>query len=228
MTRTTNSAIKAILFDLDGTLADTAQDLAFALNQVLIEQGKPALAFEKIRPVVSHGGIALIKLGFKLAPEDKEFEPLRQRLLTIYQDNICLKTVLFPQIQNILDYLESKQIKWGIVTNKPGWLTFPLLEAMDISPPPDTVVCGDTLEQRKPDPAPLFHACQQMNLAPEQCIYVGDARRDIEAGKAAGMQTIAIGYGYIESDDPFNSWEADYNLATELDLLNFCQTQLLS
>ena len=163
--------IKAVLFDLDGTLADTAQDLAYALNQVLIEQGQSPLPFETIRPVVSHGGIALIKLGFKLSPEDERFDPLRQRLLSIYENNICQKTVLFPQIQEILNDLTLNEIKWGIVTNKPGWLTYPLLDAMKITPAPETVVCGDTLEQRKPHPAPLLHACKEMNLLPEQCIY---------------------------------------------------------
>ena len=126
---------KAILFDLDGTLADTAQDLAYALNQVLIEQNKAPLAFEKIRPVVSHGGIALIKLGFNLTPDDNNFEPLRQRLLAIYQDNICRKTCLFPNLQELLNYLKDNNILWGIVTNKPGWLTHPLLAQMQIQPP---------------------------------------------------------------------------------------------
>jgi len=219
--------IKAVLFDLDGTLADTAQDLAYALNQVLIEQGQSPLPFETIRPVVSHGGIALIKLGFKLSPEDERFDPLRQRLLSIYENNICQKTVLFPQIQEILNDLTLNEIKWGIVTNKPGWLTYPLLDAMKITPAPETVVCGDTLEQRKPHPAPLLHACKEMQIQPEQCIYIGDARRDIEAGKAAGMQTIAIGYGYIEADDPYDSWEADYHIASEQDLREFCQNQLI-
>jgi phosphoglycolate phosphatase len=206
--------MKAVLFDLDGTLADTAPDLANALNHVLSTHNRSELTFEEIRPVVSHGGIALIRLGFNIEPEHPEFEPLRLQLLDFYKDHICDDSGLFPGIDELLDKLDQKAIAWGIVTNKPDWLTQPLLEKLNLSHRIASLVCGNTLAEKKPHPAPLFYACQEMNITADQCIYIGDAARDIEAGKRAAMKTIAAAYGYIEDHDPADQWNADY-LVTE-------------
>ena len=199
----------AVLFDLDGTLADTAPDLANALNQVLVENNRAALAFDQIRPVVSHGGIALIRLGFNIEPEHPEFEPLRSRLLEIYEQDICGQTKLFPGLEKLITNLEKHNIPWGIVTNKPDWLTKPLLDKLNLTHRIASLVCGNTLAEKKPHPAPLLHACKEININPGQCIYIGDAARDIEAGKRAGMKTIAAGFGYIEAHDPPETWQAD-------------------
>ncbi len=200
---------QAVLFDLDGTFADTAPDLAAALNQVLQEQGKPALPFEHIRPVVSLGGIALIKLGFDIPQESPEFEVLRQRLLAIYKNNISQLTQLFEGMDELVTELENSDIAWGIVTNKPSWLTDPLMAQLGYTQRARTIVSGDTTSERKPHPEPLFHACRKINCPPDQCLYVGDAERDIIAGKRAGMKTLGALFGYIEADDDPRTWGAD-------------------
>ncbi len=201
---------QAVLFDLDGTFADTAPDLAAALNKVRQEQGLPALPFEQIRPVVSHGGIALIKLGFAHIPDNSpEFENLRQRLLDIYKNNLSQLTRLFDGMDELLSELENSAIAWGIVTNKPSWLTDPLMAQLGYSQRAGTIVSGDTTKERKPHPEPLFHACREINRQPEHCLYVGDAKRDIIAGKRAGMKTLGALFGYIEADDNPESWGAD-------------------
>ncbi len=201
--------IKAVLFDLDGTFADTAPDLAAALNQVLKEQGKPPLPYETIRPVVSHGGIALIRLGFNLPEQHIDFDPLRQRLLSIYQDNISVLSTPFDGIDELLQTLEKHQIAWGIVTNKPAWLTDPLMQQLGYSDKAATIVSGDTTKERKPHPEPLFHACREINCHPSECLYIGDAERDIIAGNNAGMTTLTALFGYIEASDTPENWGAD-------------------
>jgi len=203
------NTIRSVLFDLDGTLADTAPDLAFALNRLLEEQGRAPLPFETIRPVVSHGGIALIKLGFRITPEDPGFAPLRERLLEIYRGNLTRGTRLFPGMDELLNTLEESGRRWGVVTNKPSWLTEPLLEELGIAHRAAAVVSGDTLAERKPHPAPLLLACRQAECQPGQCIYVGDAERDIQAGRNAGMTTLVALFGYIGEQDRPESWGAD-------------------
>ena len=204
-----NIPIKTALFDLDGTLADTAPDLAFALNQVLVEQGRNPLPFETIRPAVSHGGIALIRLGFGLEPEHPDFAPLRQRLLEIYRANIARQTTLFPGMADLLDSIEQQDMNWGVVTNKPGWLTEPLMDALGLSERAACIDSGDTCNNRKPHPEPILHGCQLAGSEAQQCLYVGDAQRDIEAGNRAGMRTIVALFGYIADNDTPEHWEAD-------------------
>ena len=201
--------IKAVLFDLDGTFADTAPDLAAALNRVLIEEGRKPLAYHIIRPVVSHGGAALIRLGFNLSEQDVDFERLRKNLLSIYEKNISVHTTLFDGMSELLEILYSKNIDWGIVTNKPGWLTDPLMQQLGYSDKAATIVSGDTTPQRKPHPEPLFHACREMGCQPSDCLYVGDAERDIIAGNRAGMTTLTALFGYIETQDKPETWGAD-------------------
>ncbi|MDH5547715.1 MAG: phosphoglycolate phosphatase [Gammaproteobacteria bacterium] len=200
---------RAVLFDLDGTFADTAPDLADALNATLTARGKPALPFDAIRPVVSHGGKAMIKLAFNLDPEDGLYEEIRQQFLDIYLENIAVKTSLFPGIETLIDQLEDSGIAWGIVTNKPSWLTDPLMQALKLFDRAGCIVSGDTASKAKPHPEPMYYACEKINVRPEQCIYVGDAERDIEAGRVAGMKTIAALFGYLLEDDNPDQWGAD-------------------
>ncbi len=203
------SQIRTVLFDLDGTLADTAPDLAYALNEVLREQGHAPLPFEQIRPVVSHGGIALIKRGFNMDESAPQFDELRQRLLAIYREHIVRQTTLFEGMESVLASIEQRGLNWGVVTNKPGWLTEPLMEGLALKERAATIVSGDTLEQRKPHPAPMLLACNQAGSEAAQCLYVGDAERDIEAGRSAGMRTLVALFGYIGEEDRPEEWMAD-------------------
>ena len=214
-------SICTVLFDLDGTLLDTAPDLADALNAVLVENRREPLPYGAIRGVVSHGGMALIRLGFGIEPDDPDFEPLRQRLLDIYQSNIANRTRPFPGMTELLDELERRGLNWGVVTNKPGWLTDPLLMELDLYERAACVVSGDTLSERKPHPAPMLHACIQAGSLPAQCVYVGDAERDIEAGRNARMHTLVALFGYFMADDRPLEWQADGSISRPRDLLDW-------
>jgi len=205
---TVTNDLKAVLFDLDGTFADTAQDLAEALNFTLQLNNKPTLSFEKIRPVVSNGGIALIKFGFQIDEQHPQFDTYREQLLGYYQQNIAKYTLPFEGMTKVLSYLAQHNIAWGIVTNKPAWLTDPLMAALSLPTQPQCIVSGDTLATRKPDPGPLLHACELINCKPADTIYIGDAKRDIEAGQNANMQTLVALFGYIGDDDQPEAWGA--------------------
>jgi len=209
----------SVLFDLDGTLVDTAPDMAYALNQLLAEHGKPDLPYESIRPHVSNGARGLLGLGFDIDTPHPEYEELRQRFLKLYESDISTRSRLFEGMDEVLDVLESQGIIWGIVTNKPGWLTMPLVEALDIHKRAACVISGDTCERAKPHPMPLLHAAQSMGLKAESCLYVGDAARDIDAAKAAGMPVIAAGYGYLEPGSDPSQWGADAMASHPLELL---------
>jgi len=211
--------IGGVLFDLDGTFADTARDLAFALNETLRHFGQPALPFEHIRPVVSHGGVALIRLGFDLGPDDAGYQPRREHLLKVYQHNIARETRLFDGIEQVIESLETAGIPWGIVTNKPAWLTDPLMAALGLSERAGTIVSGDTCAHNKPHPEPIEYACRQIGVAPARCLYVGDAQRDIDAGRAAGSPTVAALFGYLMPGEDPAQWQADHQIAHALDLL---------
>jgi len=216
-------AIRTVLFDLDGTLADTAPDLAYALNSLLEEQGQAPLPYQVIRPVVSHGGIALVKLGFGIDENAGEFAPLRQRLLEIYRANIARETRLFEGMSPLLDTLEARGLNWGVVTNKPAWLTEPLLEALGVKSRAATIVSGDTLPERKPHPAPMLLACEQAGSDAAHCLYVGDAQRDIEAGRNAGMRTLVALFGYLGETDFPGHWQADGMVDKALDILDWLE-----
>lgn len=203
------STINTILFDLDGTLLDTAPDLAHALNTTLINNQRPPLPFEIIRPVVSHGAKGLLELGFNINEHHADFIKLRDELLHVYRQTLAVHTKLFPEIEQVLNFITENNLHWGIVTNKPGWLTEPLLKELNLFTQAACVVSGDTLTKRKPDPAPMWHACELINRKPEHCIYIGDAERDIEAGKRAGMRTLVAMYGYIATTDTPHTWGAD-------------------
>lgn len=201
--------IRTVLFDLDGTLADTALDLADALNVVRTEENLPPLPFDVIRPSVSHGGRAMIKLGFQVDPGHADFERLRLRFLAVYEANIARKTRLFAGMDELLDALEDAGLQWGVVTNKPAWLTDPLMHALALSERAACIVSGDTTAHAKPHPEPMFYACRQVGSEPAQCVYIGDAERDVTAGKAAGMRTIVALFGYIDAHEQPDTWGAD-------------------
>ena len=202
--------IRAVMFDLDGTLLDTAPDFVVVVNQLLAEQQRPSLAADAIRAGVSNGSKALIKIAFSIDETNTQFEPLRQRLLELYLAHIAVYTIPFPGINELLDKLADNNIAWGIATNKPATYTLPLMAALDIQPAPASVICPDHVARSKPDPESLFLASKQLGCAPDEIIYIGDHKRDIDCGKGAGSITIAAAYGYVdEGDDPAN-WNADY------------------
>ena len=202
--------IRTVLFDLDGTLLDTAPDLAFALNETLREHGRAPLPFAHIRPVVSHGGNALIRLGFGLTPDDAGFADVRRRFLEIYSTNLYRETRPFPGMEALLQTLEKRGLRWGVVTNKPARLTEPLLRGLELYARAACVVSGDSLPQSKPHPAPMLLACEQSGAqTPGECLYVGDAQRDIEAGRNAGMRTLVALFGYFTEEDRPETWQAD-------------------
>ncbi len=210
-----------MLFDLDGTLADTAPDMAQALNLLLKEKDYEPLPFDTIRPRVSHGGLALVRLGFGEERGDVELENLRQRFLEIYAENLCRETRLFPGIPQLLAILSENGFNWGVVTNKPGYLTEPLVAQLTIQPPPACIVSGDTTTNRKPHPEPMLLACNQAGSDPHECLYVGDAERDIHAGKQAGMKTLVALFGYItDSEDP-ETWGADGMIRAPMEVFDW-------
>lgn len=218
--------LKTVLFDLDGTLADTAPDLARVLNELLIEEGKAPLPFEIIRPQVSHGSPGLLKIGFDLAPESAEYPRLRTRLLELYADNVCRDTTLFAGMEAVLDGLAARRLNWGIVTNKPAAFTDKLVRELRLRHAPASVISGDTTQNRKPHPEPMWLACRQAGSEPAQCVYVGDAERDIHAGRAAGMRTLVALFGYIDTqlDEP-DSWGADAMLRNPGEILDWLDAQ---
>ena len=210
-----------MLFDLDGTLADTAPDMAQALNLLLKEKDYQPLPFDTIRPWVSHGGLALVRLGFGEERGDVELENLRQRFLEIYAENLCRETHLFPGIPQLLAMLSKNGFNWGVVTNKPRYLTEPLVAQLTIQPPPACIVSGDTTTNRKPHPEPMLLACKQAGSDPHECLYVGDAERDIHAGKQAGMKTLVALFGYItDSEDP-ETWGADGMIRAPMEVFDW-------
>lgn len=210
--------IKAVLFDLDGTLLDTAQDFHESLNDLRAEEKLPPLDFEIVRAQVSHGGHALVRLGFGTLPPDAH-EAMRIRLLNIYRKRLAKHTRLFEGGDEMLDALENRGLAWGIVTNKPGWLTDPLLVEVNLNQRARAVVSGDTLPERKPSPMPLLHAARTLGVDPRECVFVGDAERDCQAAQAAGMFSVIAGFGYIGDDDRADGWFQHGWLDTPLDLL---------
>jgi phosphoglycolate phosphatase len=197
----------AVLFDLDGTLLDTAPDMVGALNELLAEYDRAPLPFAALRPYVSHGSYRLVRLGFEEAG-DTEHEALRQRFLTLYGARVARATLPFDGIPEVLATLERAAIPWGIVTNKPGRLTDDLLAALNLDTRAACVVNGDTLPERKPHPMPLEHAARIIGVSAQACVYVGDAERDMVAANRAGMPGIVARYGYIPAEERADDWPA--------------------
>ncbi len=211
--------LKAVLFDLDGTFADTAPDLGAALNHVRSLHGLPPLPLQAIRPQASHGSVGLLKIGFNVEPDAVEFPVLREAFLNYYATHICVHTTLFAGMAQLVETLEARNIKWGIVTNKPHRYTVPLMQALGYAERAACLVSGDTCARAKPYPDPLLHACTVMGVTPEQCLYLGDDQRDMEAAQAAHMRGIIAHYGYMDAESDTASWAADGGVDTPLDLL---------
>lgn len=211
-------APRAALFDLDGTLLDTAPDIAHALNRLRHEQNLGPLPYAQIRPQVSHGSFATVRAGFPDAEGD-EFEALRLRFLDLYLERIAVETRPFAGFEPTLQRLESAGIPWGIVTNKVGWLTDPLLRALELDRRAGCVLSGDSLDQRKPHPRPMRVAAALLDVPPEACIFVGDARRDIDAARGAGMCALGAAFGYLGAEEAPDQWQADGWIEQPTDLL---------
>jgi len=199
-----------ILFDLDGTLVDTAPDLGYALNLQRELHGLAHLPIEAIRPFASHGSKGLLNIGFGLTPEDESFETMRIEYLDLYDQVFTRSPVLFNGVGELLANLQKSDIKWGVVTNKPRRFSAPLIESMQLLTTMACLVCGDDAALPKPAPDSLLMACEQSLVKPEDCLYVGDAERDIEAGNAAGMKTVIALWGYIDTTDKPATWGADF------------------
>jgi phosphoglycolate phosphatase len=203
-----NGGCEAVLFDLDGTLVDTAPDMVAVLQELQESRGMDVVAYDTARLHVSNGALGLLSVGFP-DREHKAGSDLHVEYLERYEARLSDASAVFPGLHELLDVLDDERRPWGVVTNKPGYLTSPLLDALDLGSRVACVVSGDTLPQRKPDPAPLLYACDLAGLRPDTTVYVGDASRDIAAGQNAGMATIAAAYGYITPDDDAMNWGAD-------------------
>jgi len=216
--------MSAVLFDLDGTLLDTAPDMVGSLDHLCREQGRAPLPYDLARAHVSNGSAGLLKVAFGESWQD-QFPDLRQRFLQIYEARLDRATRLFPGIRTLIDTLDDTGVRWGVVTNKPGYLTEPLLEAMQLLQRCAAVVSGDTIPQRKPHPRPVLYALEKIGAAAHRSVYVGDAARDIQAGTAAGVATVAALYGYIQPGDDPAGWGADGVIRRPGDLLPFLAGQ---
>jgi N-acetyl-D-muramate 6-phosphate phosphatase len=201
---------RLVLFDLDGTVADTAPDLASAANAMRLARGLDALAYAELRPLASHGARGLLGRAFGAAPGDVGYEALRDEFLARYESALCVHSRLFDGIDALLRALEQEGRCWGIVTNKVARFTDPLVRALDLHRRAACVVSGDTTAHAKPHPAPLLHAVAAVGLSATEAVYVGDDLRDIDAGRAAGMTTIAVRYGYLGESTPIEHWGADH------------------
>lgn len=213
--------VRAVLFDLDGTLADTAPDLAAALNRVRADLGLGPLPYDELRPHASAGARGMLGAGCDVRPGDTRFEPLRAAFLDHYARHLCVHSTLFDGVEAVLDAIEARGLAWGIVTNKHRRYTDPLVVQLGLTPRTRVVISGDTTAHAKPHPAPLLEAAVRLALPPGECLYVGDAERDIEAGNAAGMATLVASYGYIQADETPRSWPAAGAIATPRDLLDW-------
>jgi len=210
--------VKAVLFDLDGTFADTALDLAAALNHTRAMRNLPPLPLAALRPQASHGSRGLLRTGFGIEPEHPDYDTLRDIFLDYYANNICVHSQLFDDTAELVDTLEKHGIKWGIVTNKPHRYTVPLMQALGYAERAACLVSGDTYAHAKPHPEPLLKACQVIGVSAAECLYLGDDLRDMQAANSAGMRGIIANYGYISHDASVENWEAhgSINKPTEL------------
>ena len=212
-------AVRLVLLDLDGTLVDTAPDLAAAANRMRIARGIAPLPIGELRPFVSHGARGMVARAFNVTVDDARYAELRQEFLREYESALCVESALFPGMQDTLEQLEQRGIKWGIVTNKFARFTLPLVEALQLSNRAACVVSGDTTEFSKPHPAPLLHALATACIDAPAAVYVGDDQRDIDAGRAAGLRTVVASYGYLGNGVPYPDWGADHVIHAPQELL---------
>lgn len=211
--------IQAVLFDLDGTLADTALDLGGALNTLLARHGLPAKSMDEIRTQASHGAAGLLKLGAGITPDHPDYARWRTEYLDEYDSRYAQDTTLFSGVNELIAELGKRGIKWGIITNKPMRFTDKLVPKLGFIIPPAVVVSGDTCGEPKPSVKPMLYACGQIHADPQHTLYVGDAERDIQAGRNAGMTTVLAEWGYISDEDDTASWQADIRIPAPIGLL---------
>jgi 2-phosphoglycolate phosphatase len=219
-------SIKAVFFDLDGTLLDSAPDFFNAMHQLTDEYQLPRISEQAIRETVSDGARALTTLAFNLQSDAFGFQERNQRLLDIYFEQLGQHCVLFPGMEQLLNNIKSAPLFWGIITNKPSRYTDPILEKLALSTPPNLVICPDHVSKAKPDPEALILACNKVGCRPEEAIYIGDHQRDIDCGRAAGSPTIAVSFGYIHRDDDINNWQADHIAHNSNDIWNIIRSYL--
>lgn len=217
------SGIEAVLFDLDGTLIDSAPDLGYAADLLRVKRGMPSLPLEDYRTMAGAGARGLIGVAFGIGPDHPDYLPLREEFFANYDDCLTQRTQPFEAVPAMLEALEQAGLTWGVVTNKSERFTLPLTARMTLFKRASAVVAGDTTPHPKPHPAPLLEAARRLGLAPEQCLYVGDDERDIVAGKAAGMPTVAALYGYLGLAADVQAWKADAVIENPLELLNFLE-----
>ena len=210
--------VEAVLFDLDGTFADTAPDMARALNALRDRRGLAALPLAAIRPHVSHGARGMLDVGFGIDMEHESFEALRQAFYIEYEQNLCVESVLFDGIEELVKELEFFQITWGIVTNKAARFAKPIAQKLGFAQRAACIVCGDTTAHLKPHPAPLLHAAELIGIRPGSALYVGDDERDIQAAHAAGMRGVVAAYGYIRPDAVVHRWQAEFSISAPSEL----------
>ncbi|WP_180684554.1 phosphoglycolate phosphatase [Tepidicella baoligensis] len=215
------SGVQAVLFDLDGTLVDSAPDLGYAADQMRVARGLPPLPLEAYRPMAGAGARGMIQVAFGHGPEHPAFEALKQEFFDRYEACMTQRTRPFDEVAEMLDVLEQRGLAWGVVTNKMERFALPLTAGMPLFARSSTVIGGDTTPYPKPHPAPLLEAARRLGLPPDRCVYVGDDQRDIVAGKAAGMPTVAALYGYLGLNTDAGAWGADAIIETPMALLNF-------
>lgn len=216
--------IDAVLFDLDGALVDTAPDFLRICNELLIEEGYPTIDYATLRLSVSNGGRAVIKTVFKIEENHPDFERLLAEMLTRYEANPAQDSGLFDSFDQLLPWLENSDIPWGVVTNKPARFTYPLMHQLNLFDRCAVIICPDDVKNSKPDPEGLLLACQKLAKAPQHCLYVGDHQRDIEAGNAAGMFTLAVKFGYLQPDEDPSNWGSNYIIDRPDELLSLLKS----
>lgn len=211
--------VAAVLFDLDGTLIDSAPDLGAAADKMRLDRGLPSLPSEVYRPMAGAGARGMLQIAFGMSPQDPGFEAMREEFFTNYERCMANQTVAFEGVAALLHALEQRRLPWGVVTNKSQRFTNPLTQSMPLFASAGAVVSGDTTPHAKPHPAPLLEAAKRLGVAPQDCIYVGDDERDMVAGRAAGMRTVAATYGYLGSQHDTAAWQADAEINSPLSLL---------
>jgi len=211
--------VAAVLFDLDGTLIDSAPDLAGAGNDMRVARGMAPHPLSHFRPMVGAGARGMVERAFGVGPDDPAFAALREEFLTRYEARMTQSTTVFREMSPVLRALDARGMPWGIVTNKITRYSQPLVLALGLMPPAATLVCGDTTAHAKPHPAPLLEAARRMGVAPQTCLYVGDDARDVLAGQAAGMRTVAVSWGYLGAGEPIERWGADHLIHSPDELL---------
>lgn len=220
------SQLKAVLFDLDGTLLDTAPEFYHIMSAMLQAHGTAPVAYEEFRQSVSDGARGMVQKAFGLDPAEARFETLRKEFLALYEQHLAAYTQLFPGMADTLAFIESNHLRWGVVTNKPVGFSAPLLQKLHLAERCATLICPDHVKQRKPDPEALHLACAQIDCAIGEAIYIGDHRRDIECARRAGMISIACDYGYVHRDDPCATWGADFIVESAQEIIPILQRYL--